>query len=331
MTARDQTVAIVGAGMAGLSCARQLHEAGFRVRIFDKGHGPGGWVSVRRTDFGASFDDGAQYFTVRDAALARQVERWLSAGVVAPWQGRIGSLKSGQWTPTKSDTVRYVGVPGMSAIARDLALDLDLELQSCVTAVAREGSGWRLAVEDGQEPGVFDVLLMNAPAPQSASLLNDFPEFARQIRSARLAPCWAVMVAFEEPLTVPWDAAFVEDSPLSWIARNSSKPGRPTQPDCWVLHANPDWSTWHLEYNSDLVAASLLTSFRQLAGVSWQRPAFTAAHRWRFALPSRPLEARCLFDEELRLGACGDWCGGPRVEGAYLSGLALAEAVVRSG
>ena len=99
------------------------------------------------------------------------------------------------------------------------------------------------------------------------------------------------------------------------------------KPDCWVLHANPDWSTAHLEDLQDEVAAQLLASFWEVLGVPPQQHALASAHRWRFALPSEPLEQRCLFDEDLRLGACGDWCGGPRIEGAYLSGIALAEAV----
>ena len=91
---RDHTVAIVGAGMSGLSCARQLVAAGFRVRLFDKGRGVGGRVSVRRSESGTVFDHGAQYFTVQDAAMAEQaeqVEHWTAARVVAPWKGRIGS------------------------------------------------------------------------------------------------------------------------------------------------------------------------------------------------------------------------------------------------
>jgi predicted NAD/FAD-dependent oxidoreductase len=323
----EPTVAIIGAGIGGLSCARQLRAAGFSVRVFDKSRGVGGRVSLRRAEMNSSFDHGAQYFTVKDAAMAQQVKRWIAAGVVAPWECRIGSIQSGQWNPMKSETTRYVGVPGMTAIAKDLALDTDLVLQSRVTTIARNEHGWRLTAEDERDLGVFDILLLNAPAPQSASLLNGFPRFAEKICAAKFAPCWAVMLAFEQQLEVPWDAAFIDDSPLSWIARNSSKPGRMAKPDCWVLHANPDWSTAHLEESQDVVMAQLLASFWQVLGVPPKSHALATAHRWLFALPSEPLEQRYLFDDDLRLGACGDWCGGPRIEGAYLSGFALAEAV----
>lgn len=323
----DQTVAIVGAGIGGLCCGRQLHAAGFNVRVFDKARGAGGRVSVRRTGTGAEFDHGAQYFTVRNAAMVQELERWLAAGVAAPWQGRIGSLNSGHWRPAKSEITRYAGVPGMTAIAKYLAADLDVVFRSRVTEVARIEGRWQLTGEGGRIPGDFDILILNAPAPQSASLLKDIPDLAQQLPTAQFSPCWAVMLAFEERLEVPWDAAFMEDSPLAWIARNSSQPGRPAQPDCWVLHASPAWSMAHLEESPNAVTARLLASFWQAIGMPPRQPAFVAAHRWRYALPEKTLETRYLFDEELRLGVCGDWCGGPRVEGAYLSGLSLAEAV----
>jgi len=327
MKTANQSIAIVGAGIAGLSCARQLHDNGFRVRVFDKGRGVGGRVSVRRTERGAVFDHGAQYFTVQDAAMAAQVEHWNAAGVVAPWEGRIGSLAAGQWTPTKSQIIRFVGVPGMSAIAKHLATDLDVVLQCLGTSVVRDGSVWRLTGEDERDLGAFDVVILSAPASQSAALVGEFADFAARIRTAETAPCWAVMLAFDDPLDVPWDAAFMDDSPLSWIARNTSKPGRPPSPDCWVLHASASWSTQHLEDSRDSVTAELIASFWDALGLAPRQHALASAHRWRFALPTAPLEQRCLFDAPIRLGACGDWCGGPRIEGAFLSGLALAEAV----
>ena len=135
------------------------------------------------------------------------------------------------------------------------------------------------------------------------------------------------MLAFEVRLELLWNAAFVDDSPLRWIARNSSKPGRPTKPDCWVLHASPSWSTQHLEDSPEQVTRELIASFWDAIKISPQTVSLATAHRWRFALPTERMKQPCLFHEELQLGVCGDWWGGPRVEGAYLGGLAMAEAV----
>ncbi|WP_194242690.1 NAD(P)/FAD-dependent oxidoreductase [Gimesia benthica] len=324
---RKQNVAVIGAGIGGLCCARQLSAAGFSVRIFDKSRGVGGRVSVRRHQTDIAFDHGAQYFTVEDTEMAQQVESWLAAGVVAPWQCRMGSLDTGVWKPTNSETRHFVGVPDMTAIAKHLARDLELILQTRVTSVARHEHGWQLLGDEEWDLGIYDVLILNAPAPQSASLLKNFPEFAQQIDAAKFAPCWSVMLAFDQPLDVPWDAATVHDSPLSWIARNSSKPGRPTRPDCWLLQGNPDWSNTHLEDVKEIVMAQLISCFWEAIGLVPRPHRLADVHRWRFALPSELLEQQYLFNEDLGVGACGDWCVGPRIESAYLSGLALAEEV----
>jgi predicted NAD/FAD-dependent oxidoreductase len=137
------------------------------------------------------------------------------------------------------------------------------------------------------------------------------------------------MIQMREPLQIPFDAAFVHNSPLSWIARNSSKPERDAA-DCWVLHASAKWSRDHLEESTDTIAETLVEQFWQATQLAPQPLQFMVAHRWRYALPDEPLSQRYVLDWDLKLGACGDWCGGPRVEGAFLSGLAMAKAVLEA-
>jgi predicted NAD/FAD-dependent oxidoreductase len=133
------------------------------------------------------------------------------------------------------------------------------------------------------------------------------------------------MVAFEQSLAAEFDGAFIEDGPLAWVARNSSKPGRPSTPECWVLHAKPDWTTEQLEADSDSVAAKLTEVFFAAASVSPVQPHHLAAHRWRYARAAVPGSEGCLLDDQARLAVCGDWLHGDRIEGAFLSGLAAAE------
>ena len=142
-----------------------------------------------------------------------------------------------------------------------------------------------------------------------------------------MAPCWAVMAAFEKPLDLDYDAAFVDGSPLSWIARDASKPGRAAE-ETWVLHGSPTWSGARQDDAPETVAAALLDALREAAGVAVPEPSHLSAHRWLYAQSPAPRPEPCLVDLERRLVACGDWCGGPRVEGAWLSGDAAAEHVL---
>ena len=341
----------MGAGLSGLACAGDLVRHGHRVRVFDKARGVGGRMSTRRTgDW--RFDHGAQYFTVRDERFRRRVDAWRDQGIVAEWDGVIavvedGSVRSrgegvhgdgssgagtrtadpGKDRPARGATRRFVGVPGMSAVCRHLAEGLEVVLETRVAGPERAGGRWRLASADGDRLGAYDAVVVTAPAPQTAELLaGSAPGMAARAAEVEMTPCWAVMAAFDERLVTGFDAAFVHGSPLGWVARNASKPSRPAG-EAWVLHASPDWSSRHLDMERPDAARRLLEAFRAAAGAALPAPIHLDAHLWRFALPE-PLEEPCVFDAELRLAACGDWCGGPRVEGAYLSGRAAADRLL---
>ena len=323
---RPASVAVLGAGLSGLTFASHLVSLGFRVRVFDKGRSPGGRLSTRR-EGSFHFDHGAQYFTVRDPDFAERVGNWLAEGTAALWHGRVRVLKNGRLSDTGSDTARYVGVPGMSALAQRLARESRVQTGVEIASVERRGKRWLLVDTADDARGRFDLVVTAVPAPQAVPLLQEAPRLAVQAETVRMVPTWAVLAGFDQSLDLPFDGAFVHGSPLVWVARDASKPGRPEK-ETWVLHGDHDWSREHLESGGEEIAGRLLEAFCDaLGGTELPAPVHLISHRWRYAEPETPLPQRFLFDPELGLGACGDWCGEPRVEGAYLSGLGLAEAV----
>ena len=321
-------VAVIGAGMSGLVCARALEQHGLTVQVFEKSRGVGGRMATRRTDTGLQFDHGAQYFTARTEVFRQQVDRWCHAGVVAEWGGAIRVVENSRVRQTRGEVTRYVGVPGMNAPCKSLAARLAVRTRTRVAPPQCDESGWRLCDESGEPLGTFDALVVSCPAPQTSDLLAAASGLARIADAAIMEGSWAVLAAFGERVHVQFDGAFVHGSPLSWVARNSSKPGRQPAPETWVLHALPEWSRSRLDAPAKTVIEPLLEAFWQAAGVARTEPVFAAAHRWRFALPTDPLEYPYLIDADLGLGACGDWCSGPRVEGAFLSGTGLAERML---
>lgn len=323
------TVAVIGAGISGLICARSLVERGYRVRIFEKSRGVGGRMATRRAMDGAcTFDHGAQYFTCRDDRFRSFIDTHSREGRAARWQGRIVSWDDGT-VEEKHGTERFVAVPGMNSIAKSLAPGLDIELYCRVAPLQRFGNQWKLVSDAGRDLGVFDLVVVSAPAGQTAELLSEASTMAERASEVVMSGCWTLMLALEAPLQCEFDAAFVHNSSLSWIARNSSKSGRTTNYDAWVLHATPKWSEQNIDTARAEVETQLLEEFGRIVGTSSFSVAHQASHLWRFALPEEPLADSYLFDEELQIGACGDWCGGPRVEGAFLSGLALAERIIQ--
>lgn len=318
--------AVIGAGMSGLSCASELRAAGVRVTVFDKGRGPAGRLSTRRAPY--AFDHGAQYFTARDPDFEARVAGWVRDGVAAEWAGLVVAIdRVGEPPRPTSELRRYVGVPGMSALALNLAEGIDVRQQVTVTGLDRAATTWRLRTSDQLLPDDFDIVVLTPPPVQTTALLDGVHPFADDVGQAALAPCWALMAAFDGPVDVAWDGAFINDGPLAWAARNGSKPGR-TAPHTWVLHASSTWSTEHLEDTREEVTAHLLSALAALAARPLPPTTFVQAHRWRYAAVTRTLDARSLWDAVTGVGVAGDYCRGPRVEGAWLSGRDLARRIL---
>ena len=321
-------VAVIGAGLSGLICARTLSDHGCQVTVFEKSRGAGGRMSTRRAEPKLRFDHGAQYFTVRDPRFRRYVESWTELGVVAPWLGRIVVLKNGEVIEEKRGLTRHVGVPGMNAICKHLVSDLDVRFETQVAPLERLDNEWRLTDENMIDLGRFDVAVVSAPAAQTALLCQTAPKVAQVAEKVAINGCWALMIAVPDSLGLEFDAAFVHNSSISWMARNNSKPKRDDQAETWVVHAASAWSQQNLEIEQQAAACQLLDEFWKATGLTPQETTNLTAHRWRYALPESPLTAKYLSDESLRLFACGDWCGGPRVEGAFLSGMAASGRVL---
>jgi len=325
-----ERVAIVGAGIAGLLVARLLTARGARVRVFEKARGAAGRTSTRRLDDGgferARFDHGAQYVTVRTPAFRAQMDDWLARGVAAPWSARFVALERGAVEHEASAPERFVGVPGMSALARDLAQGLALELAVRIASVERRGGEWLLRSEDGRVFSGFDGLVSAVPAPQAIPLLAASPALVALAQQARLEPCHAVMARFAAPLAVEFDAAFVRAAPLAWVAREASKPDRPPSND-WLLHSTPAFSQAHLDASPEALVAALGGAFAAAVGEPLPAIAATATHRWLYARSvAAPIDA-AVFDAALGLGVCGDWLVGSRVEDAYTSAERLVAAI----
>jgi len=322
--ARTRSSKHEGKGYQGYHGSHQRHPV--VAELYDKARGVGGRTSTRRVEPDFAFDHGAQYFTARDPHFGQFVEACLELGVVAEWGGRVVKLNGGVATDTTPQP-RYVGVPGMSAVAAQLAAALVVQWETPIAHSSFIPAGWQLFDESGGGYGAFGFLVVALPAPQAAELLAPHP-LAIEARGVPMVPCWAVLSAFVDRLDVPWDGAFVHDSPLSWVARNSSKPGRPRSPDCWVLHASPEWSAVYLKESADAVGPQLLMAFEAAVGRGLPKAAHQTAHRWRYSLGTDPEGRGVLFDAESGLAVCGDWLSGGRVEEAFLSGNAAAGCVL---
>jgi predicted NAD/FAD-dependent oxidoreductase len=342
-------IAIVGAGMAGITAARTLAQAGHQVMVFDKSLGVGGRMATRRSPFGG-FDHGAQYFTVRDPRMALALQTVPdSLTHCRPWSANAVRVldPSGRVVEAArpGPEAHWVGVPGMSALLKHWAQPLAdagvLRLGQPVLSLqadTRKASRWSLQGVDTEghawQQGGFDRVVLAMPAPQVAHLLQSSPgrgaasSLITPTLGVQIAPCWTLMLAYPQAsqpglthLGPQWNAARSTHHRIAWLARESSKPGR-SSIERWTLQASAEWSLEHLNDDAERVQLKLQRAFAELTGIH-TGPSHAQAHLWRYAKTTHPLGQPYQWDSATGLGTCGDWHLGHRVEDAFVSGLEM--------
>ena len=310
---------IVGAGLSGLVAGLTFTAAGHDVVILDKGRGVGGRLATRRIGHGV-FDHGAQFFTVRDSEFAAMVDEWLAAGIAREWCRGFGAEQDGY--------PRYVGNKGMTDIAKYLARDLDIRTSSLVFSVlANENGSWSTTLDTG-ESFESDCVLLTAPIAQSFGFAFiggvELPEDLRSIDYDRTL---ALLAVLDSAPAIPSPGALQNpDGVFSFVGDNFAKGISPVH--AVTFHANPAWSLEHWETPHDIAARLLRdAAMPYLGGAKIVESNFK---RWRFATPQRNWPDRHWMSETGTMALAGDAFAGPRMEGAVLSGLSAARALMQS-
>ena len=349
MSTEMKSIAIVGAGLAAITCARTLVQAGHSVTIFEKARGVGGRMSTRNSPFG-TFDHGAQYFTVRDLRFVEALQT--TPKTCRPWsanmvqvldeRGRVAAAGLPAREP------HWVAKPGMNALAKTWAAPLadSILFETRVTHVetdAMDKNLWQLrtvgADESSHVYAGFDAVLLAVPSTQAMDLLATVPKSRRpsaatmtKLGKVTVDPCWTLMLAFPQAvqpglttLGPQWNAARSTHHRSAWLTRESSKPGRGTI-ERWTVQASAAWSKEHLTDSKDRVEGKLIKAFSEVTGIR-AVPSHVESHRWLYAKTGTPLGQSHIWNAKTGLGLCGDWCLGHRVENAFVSGLELALAV----
>lgn len=307
-------VVIVGAGIAGASCARELTAAGIPVDLRERSYVPGGRLSSR-TIAGRRVDLGASYLTSRSPEFQAVVDSWVERGLARPWTDRFAVRTPAGWQEPKVGPVRYGTPGGLRSLVEDLVTGLPVAYRA---EVADVGPG---PTVDGERAAAV-VLAM--PDPQAWDLLaEELADELASVEGREYDPVLALAAGWADRCWADLDGAFVQDDPeLSWIADDGRRRGDGAP--VLVAHSTSPFASPHLD-QPQLAAEPMLAALMRIMEID-RPPEWTYLHRWSLA---KPAEAR---EETYHLGAamvglCGDGWGSPRVETAWLSGRALGRAL----
>ena len=339
-------VIIVGAGICGVSVARLLQGQGTVTwNIIDKGRSVGGRMATRRVA-GERFDHGAQFFTARSDNFKSLIECLSKEGVVKDWvRGfKKDSEKSSTIADGNDGFPRYVGVEGMNQVVKHLAAKLPSEhihLQEKLIGIDILGENLGLRCESGNTYAARTVLL-TMPLPQVNPLLDGlstdsvFTDVLSQIRSVDYDPCVALMGYFSQdeiPMSLmPYKS---ENAPISFVSDNYSK-GISKVPGSLTIHLSPEASrglfATENEFIKDFVCEQL---GRQFGIKTVSKPTVYEVQKWRYAAPQAVLGKPFLswqtrLPNGPKIFVAGEAFSGPKIEGAYLSALAVSAELLGS-
>ena len=321
-----QRVAIIGAGIAGLTLARELH-ARASVTLFEQSPEVGGRMATHDVA-PFSFDHGTQYFTTRSRVFREFMKPWIAKGVVAEWAGKVVTLVPGKEpSPRLWFEPHFVGVPTMAHFCKALAEGLTVHTHVEVAPLGTRADGWALTDIHGTPLGMFDWVVSTAPPVHTAALMGTHMPGNAPLMQVHLQGCDALMVGFNRPWEGAWIGAKIEESPLGWVSINTTKPRRDEAVTSIVAHARNAWSDAHRDDADAAVQALLLRELAAATGIDCAKPDYVALHRWSYALVDMPSKPGPYCDAKQKLAAVGDWSVTSRIEEVWYAATDLAAKI----
>jgi predicted NAD/FAD-dependent oxidoreductase len=308
---------IVGAGIAGASCAGILAAAGWEVEVFDKARGAGGRLSSRRLESGWA-TLGAPFLAAKRDPFREQLDAWSRQGWLAPLTGDIlhGRANKG-WAQARLQD-HYLPAIESSQLVRQLLGQATLHTGAHVAALQPHA----LVLQDGRALGGYDYVICSVPAPQAMPLLDALPQLRDRLAGVRYRPIWSFLMRWDGGPAA--DVIKFDDHLLDMAVRQTT-----ADPGLWVVHSSYEFAETYLEVSEMEASTRAASALMGLLGLPWPVEV-EASHRWRYARAENPVGGLWLSDRENRVALIGDGIAGPGIERAWESGMGLAQAILQS-
>jgi predicted NAD/FAD-dependent oxidoreductase len=338
-------IAIIGAGLSGLTCAQALQKAGYTVVILEKSRGVGGRVATRRINE-YRVDHGARYLESTGTQTQDLIQALQQQNALKLWPETLYELTENQLKLSLNSSPKYISPNGMNSVGKFLAEGLEIWFNRRVIELkTTENKTWYLSLEQTHETAKDKPLVVEAklvviaiPAPQALMLLEPLEnqidsDIINSVRSVEYDPCITVMAGYSSlNREIDWKAVtFPEDKILDWVGLDSSKRTLSQSPTM-VIQSTADFAKKYLDtIDLEPVGKQLIQAAATQLMPELNHPEWLKVHRWRYAFCPQPLPSSCLTTTiPLPLVCTGDWCGGQQIEGALSSGKAAANWVKQS-
>lgn len=317
-----EKIAVIGAGISGLTVAQKLINQGFLVDIFDKGRNVGGRMSSRRSEWGY-LDHGVQYFTIKNPLFQDFIAQ--NKEIVKLWIGKFARWQNRELTAIELENPRYVPIIAMNNLCKNMAAGLNIKLQTRILFLEKNQT-WTLIDENEQQYSNYDYVIITAPPVQTIDLLAHHATFTESIKELKMFACYSLMLIPENTIDLGFDGIEFQHPILGWIAFNDSKPLRGEKGGI-IIQSNFSWAEENLEKTRDSVGKKLKKATEEALNIRFNNSLYESVHLWRYAIPQQTNDQGYYLDKSNKIGVCGDWCLNGKVESAFLSGYFLAKEI----
>lgn len=327
---QNKKIAIIGAGISGLTVAKELAKLN-EIVVFDKSRGIGGRMATRRVD-GYHFDHGAQFFTAKSEEFKELCQKAKSDRIIEEWNCNFVEIienKINKKWQFGNDKAHFVAKPQMNSLCKYMGKDLNILTAKQIASVNFDNNKWSLKTLENEIFEDFDYLILAIPSHQAVNLIPANFKYFDIVANIKMSGCFTLMLGFYEDINFEFDAALVKESNISWISVNSSKPERPKGLSL-VVNSSNKWADENIEEDLEIVKEKMITSLKKIIDFDFKNINYQNIHRWRYANADLRQGDKSLFDQNLNLGICGDYLISGRVENAFLSGLDLYKNINNS-
>ena len=314
---------ILGSGIAGSTIANLLSKK-YSVHVFDKARGPGGRSSNKRFKTDLSFDHGVQYIVPKSKIFKEFIQKLYKKKFLKTWDGNHLDFTFKK----KPLSVKYIGKKANNDLVKYNLKGIRQFFGSPINKIQYKKNYWEISLKDNSKHQ-FKYLILTCPFPQLRKIAKKYLDKKILNLKVQMQPNITVMVAFKNQKDLPISSIKFKDDILAWAANENSKKRFKSKNNLWTLQASLKWSkkTINKYKRNSSVMKDLISRFTNLTGFEKNKIIFKKIHGWKYSYNYEKTPYLSYWNKKYKLGACGDWFNGPKVEDAWLSANDLAKKI----
>ena len=314
---------IIGSGISGSTIANLLSKK-YNVEIFDKAKGVGGRASNKRFIKSQSFDHGVQYISPKSREFKKFIKLLYKKKRIKIWDGNHLDF-----TFEKKDIAdKFIGSQGNNVISKYYTRNIKKRFKSTVKSILYNKYFWEIKLDNSEIIRAKSVIF-TCPYPQLKKIAGKYLEKKFLKLKIIMEPNITTMIAFKNQKEVPISSIKFNDNILTWAANENSKKRFSSSNSLWTLQSSVKWArrTINIYKKSKKVENILISKFLDFTGFKRNKIIFKKTHGWKYSYNFQSSPYKSYWNKNLRLGVCGDWFIGPKVENAWLSANDLAKKI----